>query len=150
MRRKTTLALAVLAAVLTVPGYARSEPEDPTRHRNSDLNSLGGQAGAAALIMRGKVDYMPHLLDHARALAAAGRHVHDVFPEDPGLGDSDAWPVVWKSAEAFKQAAAKAGRAAAASPGAVESGGRERMGGRFKDLGQSCAGCHDEFREERH
>ncbi len=148
-RQSSVLALMALGVALAVPGYAQSDPEDMIKYRKSFMKTLGGHVSAAALIMRGKVDYMPHLLDHARALAAAGPHLHDVFPEDSERGDTDALPAVWERPQAFKQAVDETDQAASAFLDAVESGDQDQMGARFKALGRSCKGCHVDFRKEQ-
>ena len=150
MRFKPFLATLLLMAFLPLAtvGGAAPAPEDLVKYRQNVMKAQGGHAGAAALILRGKVDYMPQLIDHARALAASTATVKDIFPEGSDVGDTAAKPEIWQQPEEFSKASVDAEKAAAAFLQSVESGNKEEMAARFKDLGQACKGCHDKFRKK--
>lgn len=148
MSKKTPLAVTALVFGLSSPLHAEPEPEDLIKYRQSVMKSIGGHMGAAALIMRGKVDYLPQLIDHARALAATTNGIDDIFPEASALGETRAKSEVWENPEEFKKAVEDAQQAADAFLAAVESDNQEDMATRFKALGDTCKGCHDDFREK--
>jgi cytochrome c556 len=150
MRKRQVLTAAVMgcAFLFSAAVLAESDPTDLIKYRKNLMSALGGHVGAASLIIRGKVDYGPQLIDHARSLVLTAPLIKDVFPPDSELGETDAKAAVWEKPDEFKQHATDAQDAAAAFLKAVEAGDKAQTAKSFRSLGKTCKNCHDEFRKE--
>ncbi|MFO7954672.1 cytochrome c, partial [Thioalkalivibrio sp.] len=60
----------------------------------------------------------------------------------------DAKEEIWDDWERFEELASDTREAAEALHTAVEAGDEDEYAIRFRDLGQSCQACHDDFRRE--
>ncbi len=138
-----TAALALPAAVLGDPG-----PEDAKDYRQAVMSSLGGHVKAISLHVRGLVDYEGYLAKHAQALAATASELDLVFPEGSNVGDSEALPAIWEDPDTFADAVTRLKEASAALAEVAGSGDKAAIGRAFRDVGQSCKGCHDRFRKD--
>ncbi len=134
-----SLALALVA----LPAVA-AEPEDLIKYRQNVMSAQGGHMSAIAAILRNQVDYGTHLSAHAESLAATAALVSDIFPEDSALGETDALDEVWEQPEEFAEAVQRLETAAEAFRAAVADDGD--VGAAFRDLGDACKNCHDNFR----
>jgi cytochrome c556 len=151
MRERHLLGGALLGCGLAygVAAMADADPMDLIKYRKDVMSALGAHTGAASLIIRGRVDYGPQLIDHARSLALTTPLIEDVFPPDSELGDTDAKAAVWQKPEEFKKHAMAAQEAAAAFLKAAEAGDKAEIGKKFMAMGKACKGCHDEFRKKK-
>jgi cytochrome c556 len=151
MRERHLLSGALLACGLAygATAIADADPTDLIKYRKDVMSGLGSHAGAASLIIRGKVGYGPQLIDHARSLALTTPLIKDVFPPDSELGDTNAKDAVWKKPEEFKKRATDAQDAAAAFLKAVEGGDKAEIRKNFMAMGKACKSCHEEFRKEK-
>jgi len=145
MRAKRLLvALGLLAA--TVPAVG-ADSEDIIKYRESVMKAYAGHTGAAARIVRGKVDeYAGQLLMHATAMRDISRVIGELFPPDSDFGDTHARDEVWSKRGEFEEAVRKNEQAAEAFFRSVSEGGDSLAA--FKDLTDTCKGCHDKFRSE--
>lgn len=135
--------LSVCAAVAHA-----AEPEDYIKYRQAVMTAIGGHNGAASQIVRGKVSPPGALAMHADALAALSTDLASLFPEGSDFGETRAKAEIWSDRPAFEKAAADAKNATAAFAAAVGSGDAERIAAAYKDMGETCKGCHKEFREK--
>ncbi|MDX1655819.1 MAG: cytochrome c [Candidatus Competibacteraceae bacterium] len=140
------LTAAVLGGGLSL---AQDDSDDQIKYRQAVMKSLGGHFAATSLIMRDKVDFRPHLIDHARALANASINIHAIFPQSSELGETEAMAEIWEKPEEFQLKLAAAEQAADNFLRAVEADDQQQMQSTFRELGQSCKGCHDEFRMKK-
>lgn len=130
-------------ALVALPAVA-AEPEELIKYRQNVMSAQGGHMSAIAAILRNQVDYGTHLSVHAESLAATAALVVDVFPEDSALGETDALDAVWDEPEEFAEAVQRLETAAEAFRATVADDGD--VGAAFRDLGDSCKNCHDNFR----
>lgn len=135
--------IAVVIAVLVTPVFADGAAE--YKYREGVMKAIGGHMSSISAIMRGQT-HADNLTVHAQSLAALSKIVPTVFPEGSGVGKSEALAAVWENPAEFKQATEKLVSAARDFAAAAESG--ENIGQALRGLGQSCKGCHDDFREE--
>lgn len=124
------------------------EPENYIKYRQAMMTAIGGHNGAATQIVRGKVDPEGDLIMHANALAALCSNIPRLFPEGSDFGETKAKDEIWSQWDRFEQAANDAKNATAAFSEAASSGDPERIGKAFKDVGDSCKGCHKDFRQK--
>lgn len=147
--RNVTAVLVGALLTLTGPVLAEPEPEDVIKYRRAVMKAQGGYMGAISQVVKGKVDYSGHLLEHALGLHALSKHVAEIFPEGSDFGETNALDAVWERPEDFKQAAKKSEEATAALVKAVETRDPNAIKARFGDVGKSCKGCHKDFRKKK-
>ena len=141
--------IAIGLALLGSTGMAWSEDsEDIIKYRNSVMKAYAGHTGAAARIVRGKVDYTDQLLMHATAMRDISMLVGKLFPEGSDFGETRAKAEVWSKRAEFDEVTKKNQQAAEAFLQAVSSGDAENQAKAFKELTGTCKGCHDDFRSE--
>lgn len=140
---------ALGALLVSAAAPAQTEAENMIKYRQGAMKALGGHMGAMSQIVRGNVDFMDHMGDHARAAAAIARNIAVMFPEGSDFGETDATMAVWDEPEKFQEAAQVSADAGAALVSAAEAGGdRAALAKAFKEFGDSCKGCHEDFRKK--
>ncbi|GAB4348808.1 MAG: cytochrome c [Gammaproteobacteria bacterium] len=147
MERRKALGLGMVLS-LAVAGTAIADSEGVIKYRQGVMKSLAGHMGAMAMIVRGKVDYGANLGEHARGLHALTRMVPALFPEGSDFGETGALPEIWKKPDDFRSKAEAAEQAAARLAEVAASGDRSAVGAAFKEVGKSCKGCHESYREK--
>ena len=141
---------AVIAAALIAAAAAQAEePENYIKYRQAVMKAIGGHAGAAGQIVRGKVSPEGALAMHADALAALNADISSLFPEGSDFGETRAKEEIWSDRAAFDKAAGDAKTATAAFAAAVAAGDKEKIGAAYRDVGESCKTCHKQFREKK-
>ena len=145
------LALARAAVVValvsaSVGAYAMLESEAIIKYRQGVMKAIGGHMAASAQVVRGKVDQAEALEAHAAAIAALSKNVPELFPEGSDFGETDAKIAIWDDWSGFEEAARKSSEAAQAYQEAAGSGDRAAVAAAFKDLSDTCKGCHEDYR----
>lgn len=141
------ISIALGAALLGTTGTTWSaDSEDIIKYRNSVMKAYAGHTGAAARIVRGKVDYTEQLSLHATAMRDVSMLTGDLFPEGSDFGETRAKDEVWSKRDEFNEAVTKNQQAAEAFLKVVSEGGAAAES--FKALTDTCKGCHDKFRSE--
>jgi cytochrome c556 len=138
--------LAMVSIGTTVAVAA--DPEDQIKYRQNTMAANGGHAGAISLLLRGKVEHPSHLAPHARALNGLAATLTDLFPEGSDFGETRAKAEIWSKPDEFATAIATTQDAVAAFTAAVEAEDQEAIGPAFEEVGKSCKGCHEEFRQK--
>lgn len=138
-----------LAGLLVLTGAAgASEPENYIKYRQAVMKAIGGHMGASGLIARGKVAENAALAVHAKALASLNADLTRLFPEGSDFGETKAKAEIWEEWAKFEQAANAARDATAAFAAAVDGGDAGKIAAARKDVGESCKGCHEDFRQK--
>ncbi len=140
-----TLLLATVGLFLAGTVQA-TDPEVYIDYRQAVMKAVGGNASAAAAILIDGAPFTGNLEEHARAIENLTADIPALFPEGTDHPDSDARPEVWGDRGAFEERAAATRRAAKAFREAAAGGNTAAAMPRFRDLGQSCRACHDDFR----
>ncbi len=139
----------ILAATLGGATLAHAqEPEDFIKYREAMMKAMAGHSGAMSQIVRGKVSPEGHLQMHAKSLAELSSDIASLFPEGSDFGETEAKEEIWKEWDKFQQAADNAKQATATLAATVDSGDEAKIAAAFKDVGQACKGCHEDFRKE--
>jgi cytochrome c556 len=113
------------------------------------MSTIGSSFGGFVSVYLGKVqpaDVETHLVANTQALAQAAQLIGDLVPA--GSEGGDALPAIWKDMEGFQKYAKEAADATAALALAAETNDRGAMGKAFKSVGNSCKGCHDNYRAD--
>ena len=141
------LAIAALALTSTF-ALAQSKPEDMIRIREGGMGILSRNVSALNAMAKGDVPYNKEVAvqkaEFVNVLAA------EIFASGFGAGSDKGWqtrakPAVWAEADNFKTAqdkllgALKKVQASAGDQAALKTA----MG----DVGGTCKGCHDNFRD---
>jgi cytochrome c556 len=122
--------------------------EQAVKYRQNVMDAMGGLAGAAVGKLRDGFDFGPGLGDIASGLQAMAADIPSLFPEGTDFGETKAKPEVWSDADGFADKAAEAKDATAAFAEAVKSGDKAAMMQAFRDVGDACKGCHEEYRKK--
>lgn len=146
MRRLLTM--ATLLATLTPVLLHAAEPEDIIKYRKNMMKAIGAHMAAAGAVIQGKVDYKSQLAMHANAVEALTRDIPGLFPKDSDFGDTRAKDEVWSNRAEFEKRANTVKLRAAAFAKAVKGGNSQAIAADFKQLGEGCKSCHDDFRKK--
>jgi cytochrome c556 len=139
--------VAVVFTILVCP-MVLADGEAEFKYRQGVMQTVGGHMSSLAGILRGQV-HVENLGVHAKGMADLATIVPNVFPEGSGVAISEALPEIWENPDDFKAAIDKFVEAAnGMSAAANDSDGAAAIGPAMNALGQSCKGCHDNFREE--
>ena len=139
MRRFVAYALAVLMS------FAATADEDQVEYRQEVMSAIGGTMGALGKILKQEVDRPNDLAPLAAALAELAETAQSVFPE--GSQGGDALPEIWEESEDFAERLAALKDATSAFRDVASSGDMAKIGPAVRDVGQSCRGCHNSYRE---
>ena len=139
--------IVVIIVGMLMSSAAVADGEAEYKYREGVMKTVGGHMSSLAGILRGNV-HMDDLKFHANGIAGLANIVPNVFPKGSGTSKSEALPAIWSNADEFKMAMDKFVKAANGIAKAADSGEMSQIGPAMKSLGQSCKGCHDDFREE--
>ncbi|OOG28134.1 cytochrome C [Thioalkalivibrio denitrificans] len=138
-----TLGLGLGAAAQV---HAFEEIEAKIDYRQGAMRAIGGNmASLAAVIVDGVEDYRDNLALHARFIVDMSRDIPGLFPEGTDFGETNALPAIWENWERYEQLSEDTHQAAVRLLEAIEAG-EANLGPRFREVGQSCTACHDDFR----
>ncbi len=144
-----------VAGVLSLGMFSLSsvhaaEPENYIKYRQAIMKAVAGHSGSSGQILRGLVDAQPgELAFHADALARLNADLVRLFPEGSDFGETEALPKIWEDQADFAQRAKDAAEATATFAKVVNSGDQAAMVTAYKAVGESCKGCHQNFRERK-
>lgn len=143
---KTILLAVALVGVTTLA--SADEAENYIKYRQAMMKAIGGHMGASTQIVRGKVNPEGDLAMHADALARLNSELTRLFPEGSDFGETKTKQAVWEDWAKFEKAADAARDATAAFAEAAASGDSARIKAAHRDVGKSCKGCHEDFRQK--
>jgi cytochrome c556 len=146
------LPASLLAVGLMLGAQAEEVPmekvEPAIKYRQNVMSAMGGLTGTAIGQLRDGFSYGPDLKAVAAALEALSADIPALFPPGTDFGETKAKPEVWSERKAFEDAASKAKDEIAAFAKAVDGGDRRAMLAAFKEVGDTCKGCHQDFRKK--
>jgi cytochrome c556 len=147
---KQTYLVSLTCAALLASTTALAESENPyVKYREKGMSALSAHMAAAAQIVTGQVTLDKRLGGHAAALQHLLTDLPAQFPEGSDDIESVAKPEVWSARADFEKAAGAAQAKAEAFSAAVEGGDKAAIGAAFKELGDTCKACHQDFRSKR-
>ena len=146
------LIMGLLTLGVILPAQAEEVPmekaEAAIKYRQNVMSAMGGLAGTVVGQLRDGFSYGPDLKGVAAAMGTLSTDIPALFPSGTDIGETKAKPEVWSKRQQFEDAASKAEEKIAAFADAVDQGDRGAIFGAFKDVGDACKGCHDEFRKD--
>ena len=143
------LALA-LGAGFTLDAMAQAKPETLVKQRQAAMTLQGKYFGPLGGMAQGKIPFDANIVArNAGFLDALSKMPWDGFNASTQSEKSAALPEVWKDAAGFKAAEDKleseVGKLVAAAKGGNEAAIKAAIG----DVGKSCGGCHEKFRQKQ-
>ena len=150
MPRKFLLALggaAALALTLVPAGLTlAASPAEVIAQREAFMDLQGATAiGMVAALKAGDYSTIAKL---SKALESSAKVIPSLFEKGTGpeAGKTKALPAIWEKWDDFKAAAQKLETEASKLTQVAKSGDKAAIGAQFKALGDTCDGCHDNFR----
>jgi cytochrome c556 len=134
-----------MALGLSVLNCAQADEQVIIDYRQGVMKAIGGNMSSLAAVIVDGAEYRDNLVHHARFIAEFLQDVPALFPEGSDFGETDALEGVWTKREEFEKRAAETREAADLLLQAVETGD-DAMALRFRELGESCRACHEDFR----
>jgi cytochrome c556 len=143
--------LTATATVLAVgAGFAFAQfqkPEDAIKYRQSAFTVMANSFGKIAAVVKGEAPYnKDEVAKNAAIVATLSSLPWQAF--GPGTEGGKAQPAVWSDNAKFKAAADKMQVAVANLNTAAQSGDLESIKKAFGAAGQTCKGCHDDFKKK--
>lgn len=144
----SVIGTALLSATLTTSVARADMAEDAIKYRQAVFTAFRWHFGAMGAMVRGKVDYDAETFaHHATQFAALTRMPKEGFIEGSDFGDTAAKDELWENMDdvsaRFDKLMEDADALAAASGGSLD-----QVKGAFGEVGKSCKGCHDNYREK--
>jgi len=143
--------LAATATILTIgSGFAFAQfqkPEDAIKYRQSVFTVLGNSFGKIGAVVKGEIPYnKDDVAKNAAIVAMMSTLPWQAF--GPGTEGGKAQPAIWSDNAKFKAASEKMQLAVVDLNKAAQSGDLENIKKAFGATGQTCKGCHDDFRKK--
>lgn len=150
MKLRQTLTALTIGALIAVPALADEvNAEAYIKYRENLMESAKAHSKSAAEILKGKIQADDHLARHARALHEVAMMLPDAFPEGSDFGVTNAKEVIWEDTEGFAEALQKFQDATTSLVAATSGASDPAMVGKaMKQVGESCKGCHKQFRSK--
>ena len=156
--RLLVVTLALTADVAASPLIAEMNVDGMIKYRQNVMKSLGGHVGAADRLVRGQVPLMDQCGMHATAARDIAGTITTLFPGEsiPPEAEfagatvaSEALASIVEKPEAFEKAVQETVDATEALVKVVQAGKQQELPLAFKRVGESCKGCHEDFREQQ-
>ena len=125
--------------------FALSADEEVADYRQEVMGAIGSTMGSIGKILKGEVDRPDDLAPLAIALGELAKTVPDLFTE--GSEGGDALPAIWEEPDDFAERVDAFLKASTAFREAASSGEMAKVGPAIQNLGRSCKGCHDSYRQ---
>lgn len=144
MNRRPKKFLHAAICVLVVTSLMATE--EIAEYRHNSMEAIGGHFQSLLKIVRGEVPFGTHVSMHADALADYGEIMGSLFPE--GSEGGEALAKIWDEPEEFEKAVEKFKEATENLKDVVdEEGSESEIGSAVREVGMSCRGCHNRYRE---
>jgi len=143
------LALA-LGAGFTLNAAAQAKPETLVKQRQAAMTLQGKYFGPLSGMAQGKVPYDANTVArNAEYLHALSHMPWDGFNPSTSGVKSQALPAVYKDTAKFKEAQDRLTGAVDKLVAASKGGNEAAVKAAIADVGKSCGGCHENFREKQ-
>jgi cytochrome c556 len=139
---------AVGFAVGTQPATAADDAANVIKYRKQVMVANASHITAIFSVLKGETSYSGHIAAHARAIAAGGAMIVDIYPAGSGDGTS-ALPSIWQDWPKFEAAAKALETAANDLAVAADGGDMAAIGAAAGAVGKACGSCHEPFRKKK-
>ena len=139
-----------LGAGFSLNAAAQAKPETLVKQRQAAMTLQGKYWGPLGGMAQGKVPYNANIVArNAEYLEVLAKLPWDGFDASTQGQKSAALPEIWKDAAGFKAAQDKLQSEIGKLVAAVKGGNEAAVKAQLADVGKSCGGCHEKFREKR-
>jgi cytochrome c556 len=152
MKRKLVAAAIALAlgAGVAATAVAQVKPETLVKQRQSAMTLVGKYFGPLGGMLKGAVPFDAAVVQrNAGYLDVLAKMPWDGFAEGTKSVKSAALPAVWSDAAKFKQGQDQMQTAVANLVTVSKTGDEAKIKAAIGDVGKTCGGCHDNFREKQ-
>jgi cytochrome c556 len=123
------------------------KPEDAIKYRQSVFTVMANSFGKIGAVVKGEAPYnKDEVAKNAAIVATLAPLPWQAF--GPGTEGGKAQPGVWSDGAKFKAASEKMQLAVADLNKVAQSGDLESIKKSFGAAGQTCKGCHDDFKKK--
>ncbi len=146
------VAFAVVLGAGVLASAQQRPPAEVITARQESMKSLGAEMKAIGDAAKAGTITRDDAVARARKVEQHSKHVGSWFPAGTGAEagtKTRALPAIWEKPADFKAAADKFGQEAAKLVVAAESGNPAAIAAAHGDVGKSCGGCHNPFREKQ-
>ncbi|BBB31020.1 c-type cytochrome [Neptunomonas japonica] len=147
---KKIYAIGLAAAVLMGSNLAVADKvEDAIEYRQGVFKTIKWNFGPMVGMVKGKIDFdAADFSRRADLVAVLAKMPGEGFIEGSDMGDTDAKSEIWENKAEFDKGMDALAENAAALAVAAQSGDMSVIKPAFGQLGKTCKGCHDDFREK--
>jgi cytochrome c556 len=158
LRARLLISAIVLTIFAVPPLSAEMNVDGMIKYRQNVMKSLAGHVGAIDRLVRGQVPLTDQLDMHAKAARDISQTITTLFPANsiPPEAEfagatvaTEALASIAEKPEEFKKAAQETVDATEELVKVVQTGNRQQLPLAFKRVGESCKGCHKDFREKK-
>jgi len=145
------LLAALTAAAVSLPAAAQfQKPEDAVKYRQSAMTVMANHFGRVGAMVQGRVPFDAATANaNAEVVAMMSKLPFIAYVEGtPGTAKGGASPAIWTKRAEFDAAAKKMQEEVAKLLAAAKTNNLDNIKGAFGAVGQSCKGCHDNFRNQ--
>jgi cytochrome c556 len=150
MKSLIAAAAVMIGAGLSLPAAAQfQKPEDAIKYRKAVFTVMGNHMGRLGAMVNNKAPYdAKAAAASAEVLATLAPLPWSAFGEGTDKGETRAQANIWSEADKFKAGATKMQDEIAKLDAAAKTNDLAKLKAAFGPVGQSCKGCHDNFRKE--
>jgi cytochrome c556 len=151
MKRSTVAAIAVLAAAVSLPAAAQfQKPEDAVKYRQSGMFVMANHFGRIGAMVNGRAPYDAAVATrNAELVATLAQLPFAGFVEGTASTEKGrANAAVWSKRGEFDGGAKKMQEEVAKLVAAAKTNNLDNLKGAFGEVGKTCKGCHDNFRNQ--
>ncbi len=146
---RSLLAAAVLAGVVvSLPAAAQfQKPEDAIKYRQSAMALQGHHLGRVFAMANGRVPFDAKVAaEQIDVVAMLNRLQFSAFVDGSDKGNTKAKPEIWSQKDKWAAAVTRSQDDVLKLVAAGRSGNMDQIKTAVGAVGQSCKGCHDDFR----
>ncbi|MEY4978967.1 MAG: hypothetical protein RLZZ352_1237 [Pseudomonadota bacterium] len=150
MKVLTSLALAAVAATLSVPAMAQfQKPEDAIKYRKAAFTVMGAHFSRVGAMANGRVPFDAAVAaDNAALAETLSKLPWAAFGAGTDKGETRAKPEIWAEQAKFSAAADKMQAELTKLSAAAKTGNLDAVKTAFGAAGQTCKACHDAYRKD--
>lgn len=147
MKKIAALGLAgILTAASTVAIAAK--PEDAIHYRQGAFSAMAWHFGTMGAMVKGKMDYdADDFSRRAEIVAQLSKLPMEGFMPGTYTGDTDALPAIEENWDKFEGGMGTLVKNTAALAEVAKSGDMDQIKPAFGEVGKTCKGCHDNFKD---
>lgn len=149
-RRLVSAGVALaLGTGFAAAAYAQAKPDVLVKQRQSAMVLIGKYFGPMGGMLKGVVPFDAKVVErNAGYLQTLAQMPWDGFTEATKGEKSRTLPAAFSEQAKFKQAQDQFQSAVGALVAASKTGDEAKIKGAIGDVGKTCGGCHDNFREK--